>query len=579
LFWHKHLRVTHILVLTLAVVLASISVGLITTLHDRAAAGRSAELSLARVNLTLNQLVPIAFAANPSDGGFPVSTRAKLLLAERSIDSTLASLRRDHPNGVLNDLSPLLRREYRVLERILRLDSAGDVAGALALGPLVQTNLVGATSLVEDASRAFEQQASTALWRATVGSAAVIFILLSAFALFFRRSWVLLARNETLLEGSRHEALTDVLTGLGNRRALLGYLEAIMPFEAGDDDLRWALVLLDLDGFKHYNDSFGHPAGDVLLERLGRRLADMADGLGSAYRMGGDEFCVLARISDGDGDAIARRATAALSESGVSFEITCSYGLAFLPREAATPEAALRLADRRMYRQKGTRRGVTIGGPAVDGEVPPDSTSRQITDVLLRLLGERDPDLEEHLAGVGLLAQRMAERLRLPEASTSAIRLAAELHDVGKSAIPESILTKPGPLTPAEWAFMRRHTLIGERIVLAAPALEHIAPMIRSSHERVDGTGYPDGLKGHLIPLGARIIMICDAFDAMVTRRPYREPLSTLEAMGELRRGAATQFDAALITVFEQLSDDIDRGATTDRSRAAGAQPLAGHRS
>jgi two-component system cell cycle response regulator len=321
-------------------------------------------------------------------------------------------------------------------------------------------------------------------------------------------------------------------------------------------------VLLDLDGFKSYNDSFGHPAGDALLARLGARLHETTAGIGTAYRMGGDEFCVLAELADGDGEVIARLAATALSESGQGFDISSSYGLALLSVEASAPEEALGLADRRMYQQKGARRVVAdrrlAGGRRSPTTVPAE---RQVTDALMRVLGERDPELAEHLDDVGQLAHQMAQRIGLTEDVAEKIRVAGELHDVGKTAIPDSILEKPGPLTPAEWEFMRRHTLIGERIVLAAPALEHTAAMVRSCHERVDGTGYPDGLRGRQIPVGARIISICDAFDAMVTPRPYRDAVSTRAAMVELRRGAGTQFDAGLVTVFEKLIDDIEHDA------------------
>jgi HD-GYP domain-containing protein (c-di-GMP phosphodiesterase class II) len=129
---------------------------------------------------------------------------------------------------------------------------------------------------------------------------------------------------------------------------------------------------------------------------------------------------------------------------------------------------------------------------------------------------------------------------------------AAALHDVGKAAIPDAVLEKPGPLDEEEWAVMRSHTLIGERILAAAPALARAAELVRSSHERFDGTGYPDGTAGDAIPLAARIIAVCDAFDAMTTPRPYRPtPLSTDEALAELREGGGTQFDSAVVAAFE----------------------------
>jgi HD-GYP domain-containing protein (c-di-GMP phosphodiesterase class II) len=133
------------------------------------------------------------------------------------------------------------------------------------------------------------------------------------------------------------------------------------------------------------------------------------------------------------------------------------------------------------------------------------------------------------------------------------LRQAATLHDIGKVAIPGPITKKPGPLDEKEWAFMRRHTLIGERIIAAAPALGHAARLVRSSHEAFDGSGYPDGLAGVEIPLGARIITVCDAFDAMISKRPNSASRTTAEALAELRRCAGTQFDPDIVTMFEQV--------------------------
>jgi HD-GYP domain-containing protein (c-di-GMP phosphodiesterase class II) len=176
--------------------------------------------------------------------------------------------------------------------------------------------------------------------------------------------------------------------------------------------------------------------------------------------------------------------------------------------------------------------------------------SRQITDALLQVITEQNASLDEHVERVSQLASAVAEELGRPEHDVWLVRLAAELHDVGKTAIPASILDKPGPLDEREWAFMHRHPVIGERIVLAAPALASAAPLIRSSHERVDGHGYPDGLAGEEIPLNSRIIAVCDAFDAMTAERPYRPTMSVGAALAELQAKAGSQFDSAVVDAF-----------------------------
>ena len=331
---------------------------------------------------------------------------------------------------------------------------------------------------------------------------------------------------QALLEDA---AMIDSLTGLANRRRLMADLSAM-------DGEPAMLALFDLDGFKAYNDTFGHSAGDSLLTRLGNRLEAAAHEPARAYRLGGDEFCVLAPLLALDAEKLLAAADDALREHGEGFDISASYGAAMLPEEAASSEEALQLADRRMYAQK-------MGGRA--------SAGRQVSDALLRALEERHPDLGEHLDGVAQLSEAVAIQLGMDEHDTQCVRQAAELHDVGKVAIPDAILLKPGPLTPDERAFIERHTVIGERIVCAAPALMSVGGLVRSSHERADGTGYPDQMPGDDIPLGSRIIGVCDAFDAMVTPRPYRlNPKTDDEALAELRRCAGSQFDARVVEAF-----------------------------
>jgi two-component system cell cycle response regulator len=172
--------------------------------------------------------------------------------------------------------------------------------------------------------------------------------------------------------------------------------------------------------------------------------------------------------------------------------------------------------------------------------------------VLLRALAERNPDLGEHISGVAAMAEAVARRLGLDDEQVDQVRNAAELHDVGKVAIPDAILDKPAALNGDEWAFIERHTLIGERIVAAAPALRSVAALVRSSHERWDGRGYPDRLARDEIPLGARIVAVCDAFDAMVSDRPYRAGMAPALALDELARCAGSQFDPAVVAAFAQ---------------------------
>jgi diguanylate cyclase (GGDEF)-like protein len=360
-----------------------------------------------------------------------------------------------------------------------------------------------------------------------------VILALAALVAAAARGALTYRENLELLRRSRREALTDALTGLGNRRRLMADIDAAM-LEARAGHPR-TLVFFDLDGFKGYNDSFGHNAGDALLHRLGVALDAAVVATGAAYRLGGDEFCVLL---DGAVDRDARELTAAssaLCERGEGFSIGASFGLVHLPGDAGSATLALQLADERMYAQKGSRR---------------TSARRQTRDILLQVLGEREPELREHMNHVAAHAAATARALGLTGEVVDEVARAAELHDIGKVAVPDSVLHKPAPLDDTEWAMMRQHTIIGERILLAAPALKPVAALVRSSHERWDGGGYPDGLAGDAIPLGARIVAVCDAYDAMVSDRAYRAAIPAAEALAELRRCAGAQFDPTVVAMF-----------------------------
>jgi two-component system, cell cycle response regulator len=351
------------------------------------------------------------------------------------------------------------------------------------------------------------------------------------------RLLIAFSENGRLLRTARTHALTDPLTGIGNRRSLMDGLGAAVE-TALDGEREYVLAIFDLDGFKSYNDSFGHAAGDHLLRRMGTELSAAVTGRGTAYRLGGDEFCVLAPIRPARPSSLLAASRAALSEDGEGFSITASLGAAQIPAEARTPEEALRLADRRLYADKGrSSRSFEI----------------QARDLLLGVLREREPGLEAHMEGVGALAAELARRLGLTGEERELIGRAADLHDIGKMAIPDEVLNKPGALDNAEWELMRTHTLIGERMLGSSPALLPVAKLVRSSHERWDGSGYPDGLAGGKIPLGSRMIAICDAYEAMIEKRPYREPRSIAEALSELRDGAGSQFDPELVDLFIEI--------------------------
>jgi diguanylate cyclase (GGDEF)-like protein len=544
------------LVPALVLVLGLAAIVAITLLLQRSDASQDAELKLANVRVALHKLQSAPFQASPTTGGSPEVAAELMQTGKQRIRRTLDELSADSPPAALAKIEAPLRKDYAALDAIYAIGASGQEYGREAdqLAGRSRGNEAQIVALLDEAGSEYGGRAGRSRAQATIGSATVILLLLLAFGLIYRRAVQARAtaerladENERLLAASREEATTDALTGLCNRRALMRDLD----FELASDGAgrRLILALYDLDGFKLYNDTFGHPAGDALLARLGERLQASVDGFGTAYRMGGDEFCVLVPAGAEAGERIVRLAAEALAEHGEGFSIQCSYGAAYIPAETRDGPEALRLADQRMYEDKA-------GG---------SSASRQSTDVLLKVLSERLPDFSEHLDGVSRLAGSTANRLGLSEHEIKRVILAGELHDIGKMAVPDAVLNKPSRLDEHEWEFIRTHTVIGERIVRSAPSLAHTANLIRSSHERYDGTGYPDGLSGDEIPLGASIVGACDAFDAMLSERPYRAARPQDEALAELRRCSGTQFHPRVV---EALC------AVVEESDALAAQPL-----
>ena len=299
------------------------------------------------------------------------------------------------------------------------------------------------------------------------------------------------------------------------------------------------LLLARLDGFAAYDAAFGHRAGDALLVRLADELRRAVRDEAVAYRPGGTTFCALA----GDDVALDRRARAprvrgALREQGNGFAVAASVGRVSIPREAASAGEALRIADAR----------ADLARRAADPKPRDASPTSALADALA-LTGD-------HALGAAELAEAVAKRMGLSALERAHVRLASQLSGLGKLALPDSLLGKAGELTAEERAYVRDHPVIAERILLRARGLEAVAALVRSSREHFDGSGHPDGLAGEDIPLGARIVAVCDAFDAMLSHRPWRPAMSTEAALAELRRGAGSQFDTAVVDAFDAVIDE-----------------------
>jgi len=355
-------------------------------------------------------------------------------------------------------------------------------------------------------------------------------------------------------------ALTDPLTGLGNHRHFHECLERELR-HAHERRLSLTLCLVDVDDFKRINDRFGHPAGDRVLSQLAARLRQT----GEAFRLGGDEFALLLPGYD-ENDALTAATSVVDRISALQLDqlgsVTVSVGLATSPAHAADRDELIRLADSALYwaKEYGKNRVRAYRPDVIElAELKrlasgPDRAARfRAAASLARAVDARDVYTGSHSQRVADLAARTARRLGLPEEEVELTRLAASLHDLGKLAIPEEILRKPGPLTDPERMVLERHPQIGFRM-LESLGVDPVADWVLHHHERWDGSGYPDGLPGDEIPLGARIIFVADAYDAMTSERVYRRRVDPEQAIAELRRCAGSQFDPGIVNA---LADEL----------------------
>ena len=366
-------------------------------------------------------------------------------------------------------------------------------------------------------------------------------------------------------------AHTDPLTGLGNHRHFHERLERELR-HAHEKRLPLTLCLVDVDDFKRINDRFGHPAGDRVLSRLAGRLRQT----GEAFRLGGDEFALLLPGYD-ENAAVTAAASVVERIAAIEFEqigsVTVSAGVATSPAHAAERDELIRLADSALYwaKEYGKNRVRSYRPDVIElAELKrlasgPDRAARfRAAASLARAVDARDVYTGSHSQRVAELAARTARRLGLPEEEVELTRLAASLHDLGKLAIPEEILRKPGPLTEPERLVLERHPQIGFRM-LESLGVDPVADWVLHHHERWDGSGYPDGLPGERIPLGARIIFVADAYDAMTSERVYRRRVAPEQAIAELRRCSGSQFDPEIVDAFADevaLEDAVARPIT-----------------
>jgi diguanylate cyclase (GGDEF)-like protein/putative nucleotidyltransferase with HDIG domain len=319
----------------------------------------------------------------------------------------------------------------------------------------------------------------------------------------------------------------------------------------------FSLAMLDIDGFKLLNDTYGHPTGDVVLRQVASLLREQTRASDIVGRYGGDEFLlVLPETSPAEAGVLAEKLRSALVEtacvtpSGERIPIQASFGIAAYPQDGRNASELVAVADAHLYTSK-RRGGDTVTGAEEKQALQDDETSAfSLFESLVTAVDNKDCYTRRHSEEVTEHALELADALGLSETSQRVLRVAALLHDVGKIGIPDRILRKPGHLTSAEFELVKGHATLGETIIAAIPDLDEIRAAVVSHHERYDGSGYPRGLAGGEIPLFGRILAVADAFSAMTTDRPYHKALSSAAAITELRACSGTQFDPQIVDAF-----------------------------
>ncbi len=404
-------------------------------------------------------------------------------------------------------------------------------------------------------------------------------------------------KNAQAYKVAQEQAIIDSLTGLKTHRYFMETLDVEWR-RSPRSGHHFSIIMMDLDDFKQVNDRHGHLEGDRVLAAVGRVLELRSRQSNVVARYGGDQFAVLmAEATSDQAGGLAERLRYGLSADPylASRGITASFGIATFPIHGATSEEIVRVAESSMYLAKHEK-GNSVRVASGSSESPAADWKHQLLEAYLGVAVKRmfstgpevfnqylarfeaatrdangeNPSLMDtvtalaftidakdhytqgHSQSVSRLAAQLAQQLGLSSEEMEDIRLAGILHDIGKIGVPESVLNKPSCLTPEEYELVKSHAVLGEKILepLKVKAIERIRKMVRSHHERVDGKGYPDGLTGDDIPIGARIITIADCFDTLVSERAYKHACPMEQAVEELQRGRGSQFDAALLDAF-----------------------------
>jgi len=416
---------------------------------------------------------------------------------------------------------------------------------------------------------------------------------------------MLARRLESAFDKLAHMTKTDQLTGLSNRRHFEEVLEAFYH-QARRYNRPLSLIVMDIDFFKAINDTGGHQAGDDLIKVVADEIEDACRKADLPARFGGDEFAVLLpETAAGEAAIVAERIRQQIGGRQISLgalqiHVTISAGITDLNAgEMDSPQSMLALGDRALYTAKETGRNRVVQAHDLNGVNWKDAGEQnkkvdtlcrklagldnQFKDVFLKaveeivvILEQRDPHMADHARKVQRYASLIAGEMELPERVIQRIQIAAMLHDIGMLAMPDAVLLCPGGLNEQQVQTMRKHTLMGVRIMEGMEFLEQEIPAVRYHHERWDGRGYPEGIAGSAIPLTARILAVADAFDAMTSPRTFRSAKTRVEAIQELKASVGRQFDSAVVDAFlavaGRMGEDL-MGPPSRQSRALDESP------
>ncbi len=376
----------------------------------------------------------------------------------------------------------------------------------------------------------------------------------------------------------QRQSKVDNLTELYNHRCFHEILAAELV-DARRQDQALALIFLDIDHFKNYNEVFGHFQGDEVLKTFSKILTGFCSPKLTVARYGGEEFAIIGpgllhkpayELAESIRKAVENHPFPGREEQPRG-KITISVGIAHFPANAAAKDELIKYADEALYRAKNKYRNrVELYFSVLDELKMQLSDSEQdllyAIKTIVMIINAKDKYTYGHSERVMDYTAKIAREMEFADEDIKYLEIAAFLHDIGKIEVDSKTLNKTKPLSEKERFQIRQHTVRGAEAIRPIKALRQVIPLVRHHHERFDGQGYPDGLAGEDIPLGARILAVADSFDAMTTQRPYQKPKTLPEAVAELKRCAGNQFDPVIVAAFIRV---LEKAAAKDNNELA----------